>query len=90
MRLNRPPAAALVFDVDSGEVLYRRQAQRVLPIASLTKIMTALLTVAGGAPHEPVRVTPAALAYQGSGIGMLPRGRRPKCPGKPERHIGKA
>jgi D-alanyl-D-alanine carboxypeptidase (penicillin-binding protein 5/6) len=76
LALARPPRAGLVFDVDSGEVLWRRAPTRALPIASLTKIMTALLVVSDTRPREPVRITPAALRYQGSGLGVLPRGRR--------------
>ena len=36
-------APALLFDVDTGRVLWRRDPTRVLPIASLTKMMTALV-----------------------------------------------
>jgi serine-type D-Ala-D-Ala carboxypeptidase (penicillin-binding protein 5/6) len=74
--LKRPPRAGLVFDVRTGEVLWRHNPARWLPIASLTKIMTALLVVDGGRPDEPVRITQAALDYSGSGVGLLPKGRR--------------
>jgi serine-type D-Ala-D-Ala carboxypeptidase (penicillin-binding protein 5/6) len=74
--LRRPPRAALVFDLDTGDVLWRRRPLRVLPMASLTKIMTALLVVELARPDEPVRITKAALAYSGSGVGLLPKGRR--------------
>ena len=43
--LRKPPRAGLVFDLDTGEVLWRRRPLRVVSIASLTKIMTALVTV---------------------------------------------
>ena len=76
VRLRRPPRAGLVFDVDTGEVLWRRRPLLALPMASLTKIMTALLAVEGGRPNDPVRITRAALRYSGSGVGLLPRGRR--------------
>jgi D-alanyl-D-alanine carboxypeptidase (penicillin-binding protein 5/6) len=76
IRLRRPPRAGLVFDVHTGEVLWRRRPLLVLPMASLTKIMTALLTVERSHPTDPVRITNAALRYSGSGIGLLPRGRR--------------
>src|SRR6476659_3266964 len=33
----RPPRSGLLFDLDTGQVLWRRQADRVLPIASPTK-----------------------------------------------------
>jgi serine-type D-Ala-D-Ala carboxypeptidase (penicillin-binding protein 5/6) len=76
VRLRRPPVAGLVFDVDTGDVLWRHRPLLVAPIASLTKIMTALLTVERSRPGDPVRITNAALRYTGSGIGLLPRGRR--------------
>jgi D-alanyl-D-alanine carboxypeptidase len=59
-------------------VLWRRLPDRVLPIASLTKMMTALVVVRRAAPDAKVRVTKEALAYRGSGVGVLPRGRRVK------------
>jgi serine-type D-Ala-D-Ala carboxypeptidase (penicillin-binding protein 5/6) len=74
--LRRPPAAGLVFDVETGIVLWRHHPLRVLPMASLTKIMTALLVVERSHPNDPVRITKAALNYSGSGVGLLPRGRR--------------
>jgi serine-type D-Ala-D-Ala carboxypeptidase (penicillin-binding protein 5/6) len=74
--LRKPPRAGLVFDLDSGAVLWRRHPLRVLPVASLTKIMTALVVVERTRPAEPVRITQAALDYTGSGIGLLPKGRR--------------
>jgi D-alanyl-D-alanine carboxypeptidase len=70
-----PPRSGLLFDLDTGEVLWRRDPERVLPIASLTKMMTALLTVRATEPHDPVRITQVALDYAGSGVGMLPRGK---------------
>jgi serine-type D-Ala-D-Ala carboxypeptidase (penicillin-binding protein 5/6) len=75
-RLRRPPRAGLLFDVDTGEALWGRRPLRELPIASLTKVMTALLVVERGRPREPVRITGAALRYSGSGVGLLPRGKR--------------
>lgn len=74
--LRRPPRAGLVFDLDTGDVLWRRRPLRVLPMASLTKIMTALIVVQRSGPSDPVRITPAALRYTGSGVGLLPKGRR--------------
>ncbi len=74
--LRKPPRSGLVFDLGSGEVLWRRDPLGVLPIASLTKIMTALVVVERTRPKDPVRITQAALDYTGSGIGLLPKGRR--------------
>jgi serine-type D-Ala-D-Ala carboxypeptidase (penicillin-binding protein 5/6) len=74
--LRKPPRAGLVFDVETGAVLWRRRPVEQLPVASLTKIMTALVVTAAAGPDEPVRITSAALSYQGSGVGLLPRGKR--------------
>ena len=76
VKFKKPPRAALVFDVDSGEVLYRLNPRRVLPMASLTKIMTALTVTANTEPSDRVKITKATLRYQGSGVGVLPRGKR--------------
>ena len=76
LRFRKPPAAALVFDLDSGDVLYRHRPLHTVPMASLTKIMTALVVAQETEPDEPVRITNAALQYSGSGIGVLPKGKR--------------
>jgi D-alanyl-D-alanine carboxypeptidase len=75
-RLRKPPRAGLVFDLDTGEVLWQRNPLEVLPMASLTKIMTVLLVAERTQPGERVRITRAALRYSGSGVGLLPKGRR--------------
>jgi serine-type D-Ala-D-Ala carboxypeptidase (penicillin-binding protein 5/6) len=76
LAFRKPPRAGLVFDLDTGEVLWRRHPLRRLPVASLTKIMTALVLVERTRPRERVRITRAALRYEGSGVGVLKRGRR--------------
>jgi D-alanyl-D-alanine carboxypeptidase len=73
-----PPRSGLLFDLDTGKVLWRRQPDRVLPIASLTKMMTALIVVDRAPPDARVRVSKEALAYKGSAVGVLPRGKRIK------------
>jgi serine-type D-Ala-D-Ala carboxypeptidase (penicillin-binding protein 5/6) len=70
-----PPRSGLLFDLDTGEVLWRRNPERVLPIASLTKMMTALLVVADASVRDRVYI-PKGRFYQGSAVGVLPGGRR--------------
>jgi serine-type D-Ala-D-Ala carboxypeptidase (penicillin-binding protein 5/6) len=72
----RPPKAGILFDVHSGRVLWQRDPGRRLPIASLTKMLTALIIARSDGPNERVLITKHTLAYQGSGIGVLPRGKR--------------
>jgi D-alanyl-D-alanine carboxypeptidase (penicillin-binding protein 5/6) len=78
LRFHQQPRSGLLFDLDTGEILWRRLPDRVLPIASLTKMMTALLVVKRERPTDKVRVTKEALAYKGSAVGVLPRGKRIK------------
>jgi D-alanyl-D-alanine carboxypeptidase (penicillin-binding protein 5/6) len=75
VRFKVQPRSGLLFDLDTGEVLWRREPTRVLPIASLTKMMTALVVVDRVPPGAKVKVTRQALAYEGSGVGLLPRGK---------------
>src|SRR3954453_1757856 len=70
-----PPRGGLLFDLDTGEVLWRRLPERILPLASLTKMMTALLVVADVTPRERVRI-PRGRYYEGSAVGVLPKGKR--------------
>ena len=75
-RFNKPPAGALLFDLRSGQVLWARNPTASLPMASVTKMMTGLLVVEREPSTATARITPAALRYQGSGVGVLPRGKR--------------
>ena len=75
-RLGRLPRAGLLFDLDTGEVLWRRNPTRRLAIASLTKMMTALLVSARTEAGDRARITREALNYTGSGMGVLREGRR--------------
>ena len=57
LRFKHPPRSGLLFDLDTGRVLWRRDPTRVLPIASLTKMMTALLVAERVPPGAKVRIT---------------------------------
>ncbi|MFN2616510.1 MAG: D-alanyl-D-alanine carboxypeptidase family protein [Thermoleophilaceae bacterium] len=76
LRLRKPPRAGLVFDARTGRVLWRLHPLKRLPIASLTKIMTALLVTERAGPDERVLITKDSLHYQGSGVGVLPKRKR--------------
>jgi serine-type D-Ala-D-Ala carboxypeptidase (penicillin-binding protein 5/6) len=75
LRFGRQPRAGLLFDLDSGEVLWRHNPTRRLPIASLTKMMTALVVAGRLGAAERVRVPHEALHYRGSGMGVLRAGK---------------
>jgi serine-type D-Ala-D-Ala endopeptidase (penicillin-binding protein 7) len=60
-------AAALVVDARSGEVLFERDAARVTPIASITKLMTALVVLDGHQPLDEVIKITAEDRWKGKG-----------------------
>src|SRR5439155_15997434 len=57
VRFSHRPRAGLLFDVRTGRVLWRLNPTKRLPIASLTKMMTALLVAERRSPHERVRIS---------------------------------
>jgi D-alanyl-D-alanine carboxypeptidase len=76
LRLRPSPKAGLAFDLADGSVLWRRHATTVRPIASLTKLMTALLAVERFGRRQTVRITRASDWVGGSRMGGLKPGRR--------------
>src|SRR4051794_1875955 len=75
-RFKHPPVAGILFDVKSGAVLWQRNPRLEHPIASLTKMMTALLVANGDRPGEQVRISRKAAQTPGSATGLLPRGKK--------------
>jgi D-alanyl-D-alanine carboxypeptidase (penicillin-binding protein 5/6) len=65
-----PKAAASYLVSVNGVVLWAHEADRALPPASLTKIMTALVLLEHWTPDAVVRVSPAAAAATGSRLGL--------------------
>jgi D-alanyl-D-alanine carboxypeptidase len=76
VRFKHPPRAGMLFDVDSGRVLWARRAYAPSPIASLAKMMTALVVDRRSRGRERVLITPEAKAEPGSAVGLLPPHRR--------------
>jgi D-alanyl-D-alanine carboxypeptidase len=75
-RFKHPPLAGILFDVQSGEVLWQRHPRLKHPIASLTKMMTALIVARNDRPAGRVRISAKAAHTPGSATGLLPRGRK--------------
>jgi serine-type D-Ala-D-Ala carboxypeptidase (penicillin-binding protein 5/6) len=65
-------SAALIMDADTGEVLYEKNLHLPLPMASTTKIMTALLGMERLRPHELVQVSAYAASMAPSKIYLKP------------------
>jgi D-alanyl-D-alanine carboxypeptidase len=70
-----PPRAGLLFNLATGQVLWERNPYLRAPIASLTKMMTALLTVESAPSNAPVLITREAVNMPGSKVGVLPLGK---------------
>ncbi len=73
-----PPHAGILFNLSTGQVLWQHNAYTRLRIASLTKMMTALLTVTSAPPDAPVLITKEAVDMAGSKVGVLPLGKHVK------------
>jgi serine-type D-Ala-D-Ala carboxypeptidase (penicillin-binding protein 5/6) len=73
---SHPPRAGLLFNLDTGQVLWQHNPHQRLRIASLTKMMTALLAVQAEPPDARVLVTKAAVNSAGSKVGVLPLHKR--------------
>lgn len=60
--------ASALIDVTSGRILYSSRGDDELPIASLTKIMTAIVAIEHGKLNDMVTVSKNAFAKEGSSI----------------------
>jgi D-alanyl-D-alanine carboxypeptidase len=75
LSFHHPPRAGLLFDIDTGRVLWSIDPTAVLPVASLTKMMSALLVARSLSPDAWVRISHRAVDAAGSKVGVLPAGR---------------
>lgn len=62
--------AAVVIEAASGTVLYEKNADQILPEASTTKIMTALLVLESADPETITEISAHAAAVEGSQLGL--------------------
>ena len=76
VKIKLPLKAGLLFDVRTGAVLWERDPDQEVPIASLTKMMTALVVAEHSKPTDRVLITRTATHFSGSGVGLLPQGKR--------------
>src|ERR1700722_16211559 len=75
LTFHEPPRAGLLFNLSTGQVLWQRNAYKRVRIASLTKMMTAFLTVKSSPSDAPVLITNQATDTSGSKVGELPLGK---------------
>lgn len=63
--------SAILLNGETGEVIFESNADEVLPMASTTKIMTALLLCENGDFEREITVTAEMLRVEGSSMGLL-------------------
>lgn len=61
---------AVVINASTGEVLYSHFAEKSLPMASTTKIMTTILAIEHGDLDSRFTVDPVAVRVEGSSMGL--------------------
>lgn len=65
-------AAAIVVNAATGEVLYSQNETLKLPMASTTKIMTAILLLENADLEKEITTTTEMVTVEGSSMGLLP------------------
>ncbi len=63
--------SAILINADTGEVIYEQNAKEKLPMASTTKIMTALLLCETGDMDKQITVKPEMVRVEGTSMGLL-------------------
>ncbi len=62
--------AAVVISADTGEIVFAENASEKLPMASTTKIMSALLCIESGGLYDEFTVDSEAIKVEGSSMGL--------------------
>ncbi|MBE6541199.1 MAG: D-alanyl-D-alanine carboxypeptidase [Ruminococcaceae bacterium] len=60
--------SAILIEAGSGDVIYEKNSHAILPMASTTKIMTALVALENSDIAKKVKISPAACGVEGSSI----------------------
>ncbi len=60
--------SAILIDGDSGAILCSKDPDKRMPMASTTKIMTALVAIEKGEPEKTVEISPLAVGVEGSSV----------------------
>ena len=63
--------SAILIDADSGNILYSKNADRAMPMASTTKIMTALVAIERTDINKKVTITEESVGIEGSSIYLV-------------------
>lgn len=68
LALSTSAASAVLIEASSGHVIYEKNAHKKMPMASTTKIMTALCTIENINTNIPITVDNRAIGVEGSSI----------------------
>ncbi|MBO5280009.1 MAG: serine hydrolase, partial [Clostridia bacterium] len=60
--------SAVLIDARDGRILYEKDADTPRPMASTTKIMTAIVAIENGDVNEIIEITDEAVGVEGSSI----------------------
>ena len=63
--------AAILIEAESGEVVFSRAENVRMPMASTTKIVTALTALTLAEPSTPITVAPEAVGVEGSSVYLI-------------------
>ncbi len=66
---------AILIEAESGEIIFAKNAQAKMPMASTTKIMTALVAIENCDITKTVSVSPKAVGVEGSSVYLYPEER---------------
>ena len=64
--------SAILMCANNGEVLFSRNADRHLSMASTTKIMTSLIALESAMPEKEITVTQEMVSVEGTSMGLMP------------------
>ncbi|WP_416149662.1 D-alanyl-D-alanine carboxypeptidase family protein [Salipaludibacillus sp. HK11] len=62
---------AILIEQESGRILYEKEAETQMRIASITKVMTAILAIEHGDLDEKVKISSEAFGTEGSSIYLI-------------------
>ena len=70
--INVSAKSAIAIEASSGDIYFQKNAHERLPMASTTKIMTALVAIESGNLERIICVSPDAVGVEGSSIYLYP------------------
>ncbi len=70
--VNVSAQSAVLMCAENGEILFSRNADKRLSMASTTKIMTSLLALEAAMPDAEITVTKEMVSVEGTSMGLMP------------------